>query len=640
MRNVLLSRFLLNFYVILSVSGFFGITVGFSAVRNESIQLIRTPRQAGKCEGFKCTTTGECLPDDKRCDGKVDCKDGSDEFNDCKEDVQCPGYVFTCDYGACVDADKKCDGKKDCRDNSDEANCVLSNNVEKVSSNCKSDQFECKSGQCISQDAKCNGKPDCEDRSDETKETCLNMQCPGFTFKCDYGACVDGFAKCNNVKDCVDNSDEENCDETPVVPTPIPTTIPDIPSTGTGGCVLPEHPDFGQWSLLASNIVKNPSETVASSTALQFGCNDGYKLSSESSYIICVGNQWNAPPPTCLKKCRALYTTKFTTIRCFDTRRIEIKCDEATDGTSATFQCAPYYEPSDRNPVKRFCYGGTWNYPEPVCQPVCGEKKVSAQPLIVNGQTVEKGDYPWVTAVFQKVGGSYINSCGGSMLTQKIILTAAHCVTNQKAQKLPNEEILVGVGKYYNKYKDPRDTQAQYSKVDKIEIPDKYRGDSQRYALDIAILVTKEVLLLSKVVQPVCYQNLRNLHLDPTLHGVITGWGYTIASGEPSDELKEIDVPYKPDSECYKELPPDWSDKYFTDDKMCAGHYNKSIAVCRGDSGGGLVFQHDKRYFVHGVVSIGRSTMDACDVQVSSLYTKVSSHYEWMEQKIAENSFW
>lgn len=50
---------------------------------------------------------------------------------------RCPGFLFTCDYGACIDADKKCDGKKDCRDNSDEANCVISDNVEKISSNCK-----------------------------------------------------------------------------------------------------------------------------------------------------------------------------------------------------------------------------------------------------------------------------------------------------------------------------------------------------------------------------------------------------------------------------------------------------------------------------------------------------------------------
>ncbi|KAJ8920430.1 hypothetical protein NQ315_005298 [Exocentrus adspersus] len=639
MRNVLVSRFLVCFNVVLSV---LGDSTGFSleSLDHNLTALIRTSRQARKCDGFQCTVTGECLEAEKRCDGKVDCKDGSDEFNDCKDILQCPGYLFVCDYGACIDMVKKCNGKKDCRDNSDEANCILSSGVEKVSSNCKSDQFECKSGQCISQDEKCNGKADCEDRSDETKETCLNMQCPGWTFKCDYGACVDGFAKCNNVKDCVDNSDEEDCGPkllpTPP-PLPKPTTGPAVQPTV--GCLLPEHPNFGQWKIVG-NAVGFPSQKVASNTILEFGCNEGYKLSTESKYVVCVSQAWGiAEMPTCLKKCKPLYSTASTTLECKNTRQIPIKCDEATEGASASFRCAPYHEPSDRSFAKRYCFGGSWSLPDPVCQPVCGEKKVTAEPLIVNGQNVSRGDYPWVTAIYHKdTDGAYKNVCGGSMLTQKIILTAAHCVANDKGELIvPQDNIVVAVGKYFNKYKDARDTEAQYSNLRKIIYPATYRGDNQRFASDIAILVTKEELKLSKVVQPVCYINLPDIFIQPTAIGVITGWGYTIASGEPSDELKEIDVPFKQDSECWKELPSDWADKYYTQDKMCAGHYNKSIAVCKGDSGGGLVFKYEKRYYVHGIVSIGHGIQDNCNIQVSSLYTKVSSHYDWLEKEIAQN---
>lgn len=93
----------------------------------------------------------------------------------------------------------------------------------------RSDQFECKSGQCIPSDSKCDGTFDCEDRSDEIKETCLNIQCPGYTFKCDYGACVNGYDRCDGVKQCVDNSDEDNCETTttkPTVPPPKPTEPP------------------------------------------------------------------------------------------------------------------------------------------------------------------------------------------------------------------------------------------------------------------------------------------------------------------------------------------------------------------------------------------------------------------------------
>jgi len=33
---------------------------------------------------------------------------------------RCPKYAYRCKYGACVDKSKKCDGKNDCADGSDE----------------------------------------------------------------------------------------------------------------------------------------------------------------------------------------------------------------------------------------------------------------------------------------------------------------------------------------------------------------------------------------------------------------------------------------------------------------------------------------------------------------------------------------
>lgn len=57
----------------------------------------------------------------------------------------------------------------------------------------------------------------------------------------------------------------------------------------------------------------------------------------------------------------------------------------------------------------------------------------------------------------------------------------------------------------------------------------------------------------------------------------MTGWGFTTAGGEASDALKEIDVPYKDEAACSKELPAEWYDKYAAAyDKFCAGHYNES----------------------------------------------------------------
>lgn len=71
------------------------------------------------------------------------------------------------------------------------------------------------------------------------------------------------------------------------------------------------------------------------------------------------------------------------------------------------------------------------------------------------------------------------------------------------------------------------------------------------------------------------------------------------------------------------------------EDKMCAGFFRKSISVCRGDSGSGLVFRNteDNRYYIHGVVSLGPTLKGECNIQQNSLYTKVGFYYEFIDRE-------
>lgn len=73
--------------------------------------------------------------------------------------------------------------------------------------------------------------------------------------------------------------------------------------------------------------------------------------------------------------CPPLYTDDKTKVRCYDQQKLEIKCSEASDGSSVKFECAPYYEPSDRTATIRYCYQGRWNRPAPQCIP--------GQPIVI-----------------------------------------------------------------------------------------------------------------------------------------------------------------------------------------------------------------------------------------------------------------
>nr|KAF6368349.1 coagulation factor X [Myotis myotis] len=232
---------------------------------------------------------------------------------------------------------------------------------------------------------------------------------------------------------------------------------------------------------------------------------------------------------------------------------------------------------------------------------------------IVGGRDCKDGECPWQAHLIKENNEGF---CGGTILNEFYILTAAHCLNQEKRFK-------VRVGDRNTEKEDGNEM------VHEVEVIIKHnKFDNKTFNCDIAVLKLKTPIKFRMNVAPACLpeKDWAESTLMTQKSGIVSGFGRIHEMGRTSVTLKMLEVPYVDRNTCKLSTPFS-----ITPNMFCAGYDSKLEDACQGDSGGPHVTRFKDTYFITGIISWG----EGCARKGKfGIYTKVTNFLKWIERSM------
>lgn len=224
------------------------------------------------------------------------------------------------------------------------------------------------------------------------------------------------------------------------------------------------------------------------------------------------------------------------------------------------------------------------HFPPPVPELVEKARNVSEQASarqgsarIIGGTPVYYGESPWTVSIKKREGRKFFTYCGGALISDRFVVTAAHCVRYYK----PNV-IFVGVGDHSRNGEDPGEILAAI-----MSITPHPEFSATQFINDIAVVELADRIHFDEYKRPVALAEDWTEYAPGKTFNV-TGWGTLSDSyAKWGSVMHWVEVPYVPLDVCREIFRPVVKVKIIPG--MLCGGTSEGEDACRGDSGGPLV---------------------------------------------------
>ncbi|XP_040113036.1 mast cell protease 1A-like [Oryx dammah] len=219
---------------------------------------------------------------------------------------------------------------------------------------------------------------------------------------------------------------------------------------------------------------------------------------------------------------------------------------------------------------------------------------------ITGGHEAKPHSRPYMAFLQYKISGKSYR-CGGFLVREDFVLTAAHC---------QGRSMKVTLGAHNTEKKER--TQQVFQLRRAIPHPG---YNKETYANDLMLLQLKRKAKVTTAVSTISLPSGSDT-VNPGMLCSVAGWGLLRVEGSTTKKLQEVELEVQRDEECKSRYAV-----YDSSTQMCVGNPRMTNNAMEGDSGGPLVCNG----VAQGIVSYGRDTPP-------DVYTRISRFQQWIKE--------